>query len=319
MGEDLFWAFGGGGGGSFGIVLAWKIKLVRVPATVTVFTVRRTLEQNATRLIHQWQYVAHKLPKEIKMSIGISRVKSSQDEKMTIQALFRSMFLGGIDKLVPLMKERFPELGLEKEDCTEMSWAESNLYFSQARIGVPLEALLGRSQKSALSKLFFKAKSDFVKEPIPKMAFEGLWPKFFEEEAKSALMVLVAWGGKMDEILETETPYPHRAGNIYSILYVVNWEEKENTYSKRYVSWMRRVYKYMKPYVSKSPREAYVNYRDLDIGTNNNNKNKNLARASIWGLKYFKNNFNRLVHVKTTIDPENFFRNEQSIPPLSSS
>ncbi|MBA0806415.1 hypothetical protein Gohar_005869, partial [Gossypium harknessii] len=38
MGEDLFWAIRGGGGGSFGVVLAWKLKLVAVPAIVTVFT-----------------------------------------------------------------------------------------------------------------------------------------------------------------------------------------------------------------------------------------------------------------------------------------
>lgn len=45
MGEDLFWAIRGGAGASFGIILSWKIKLVPVPATVTVFTVGRTLEQ----------------------------------------------------------------------------------------------------------------------------------------------------------------------------------------------------------------------------------------------------------------------------------
>ncbi|KAF2551046.1 hypothetical protein F2Q68_00035728 [Brassica cretica] len=28
MGEDMFWAIKGGGGASFGIILAWKIKLV---------------------------------------------------------------------------------------------------------------------------------------------------------------------------------------------------------------------------------------------------------------------------------------------------
>jgi len=31
MGEDLFWAIGGGGGASFGVIVAWKIKLVPVP------------------------------------------------------------------------------------------------------------------------------------------------------------------------------------------------------------------------------------------------------------------------------------------------
>jgi FAD/FMN-containing dehydrogenase len=61
MGEDMFWAIRGGGGASFGVIVSWKIKLVHVPSIVTVFTVPRTLEQNATKLIHKWQYVASKI------------------------------------------------------------------------------------------------------------------------------------------------------------------------------------------------------------------------------------------------------------------
>ena len=40
MGEDLFWAILVGGGASFGVIIAWKIKIVTVPQTVTVFTVQ---------------------------------------------------------------------------------------------------------------------------------------------------------------------------------------------------------------------------------------------------------------------------------------
>ncbi|MBA0621887.1 hypothetical protein Godav_007470, partial [Gossypium davidsonii] len=161
MGEDLFWAIRGGGGGSFGIVLAWKLKLVTVPAIVTVFTVSKT-------------------------------VNSSEDEeKMTIQASFTSVFLGSIEELIPLMEEKFPELGLVKEDCLEMSWAESNLYSFLYVLRSPSETLLNRNQKSSISKTFFKAKSDFVKQPIPESAFEGLWSKFYEDEAKSASMLFV--------------------------------------------------------------------------------------------------------------------------------
>ncbi|MBA0881244.1 hypothetical protein Goshw_005123, partial [Gossypium schwendimanii] len=318
MEEDLFWAIRGGGGGTFGIVLAWKLKLVAVPANVTVFTVRKTLEQNATKLVHRWQSIAHKFPKEMYPSIAIARVNSNEDEeKMTIQASFTSMFLGSIEELIPLMEEKFPELGLVKEDCLEMSWAESNLYTSLYILRSPSETLLNRNQKSSISKTFFKAKSDFVKQPIPEPAFEGLWSKFYEDEAKSASMLFVGFGGKMDEILETEYPYPHRAGNLYTILYTVDWEEKENINSEKFMSWMRRVYNYMTPYVSQSPREAYINYRDLDIGTNKiNNSKRSYAKARVWGVKYFKNNFNRLAKVKTIVDPQNFFRHEQSIPPL---
>ncbi|KAL7175757.1 hypothetical protein ACSBR2_029363 [Camellia fascicularis] len=53
MGKDLFWAVRGGGGASFEVVLSFKIKLVPVPETVTVFRVEKTLDQNATEIVHR--------------------------------------------------------------------------------------------------------------------------------------------------------------------------------------------------------------------------------------------------------------------------
>ena len=69
MGEDLFWAIRGGGGGSFGIVVAWKVKLVPVPATVTICSAKRSLEEDAIKLIDQWQYVANKLEEDLFLAI----------------------------------------------------------------------------------------------------------------------------------------------------------------------------------------------------------------------------------------------------------
>ncbi|MBA0564142.1 hypothetical protein Golob_009099 [Gossypium lobatum] len=143
MGEDMFWAIRGGGGGSFGVVLAWKTNSVPVPANLTVFRVHRMLDQNATN-----------------SSVAVRT-----------------------DKLLQLMEEKFPQLGLMKEDCLEMSWAESDLYFEQFPIGAPLETLLGRNHKSALSKSFFKAKSDFVKQPMAQV---------LQGRSKSTAMVFVA-------------------------------------------------------------------------------------------------------------------------------
>ncbi|XP_071679224.1 uncharacterized protein [Lolium perenne] len=55
MGRDVFWAIrGGGGGGSFGIVLSWKVKLVPVPPTVTVFTVAKSVEEGAVDILAKW-------------------------------------------------------------------------------------------------------------------------------------------------------------------------------------------------------------------------------------------------------------------------
>uniref|UniRef100_A0A6N2K6D7 FAD-binding PCMH-type domain-containing protein n=1 Tax=Salix viminalis TaxID=40686 RepID=A0A6N2K6D7_SALVM len=65
MGEDLFWAITGGGGSSFGVVLAYKIKIVRVPEMVTVFRVQRTVDQNATDILEQWQQVAYNIDDDL--------------------------------------------------------------------------------------------------------------------------------------------------------------------------------------------------------------------------------------------------------------
>ena len=191
MGEDLFWAIRGGGGGSFGIVLAWKLNLVSIPTTVTVFTATRTLEQNAIKLIHRWQYIAHELPDEIYSSASLIR---AQDGNKTVLASFNSLFLGGIDELVPLMQERFPELGLVKEDCIEMSWIESILYVGQIQ-NESLEILLDRNFRTPLNSSFYKVKSDYVKEPIPEIGLKGLWSRFSEEEAESTVVAFLLMGG----------------------------------------------------------------------------------------------------------------------------
>ena len=76
MGEDLFWAIRGGGGGSFGIVVAWKIKLVSVPATVTMCNTYRNLKGDGIKLVHQWQYVANKLDENLFLGIILTGILS---------------------------------------------------------------------------------------------------------------------------------------------------------------------------------------------------------------------------------------------------
>ncbi|KAF4376943.1 hypothetical protein F8388_022659 [Cannabis sativa] len=314
MGEDLFWAIRGGGAASFGIVLAWKIRLVPVPSTVTTFIVNRDLGQNETmKLVNKWQYIADKLDDDLVILIRFSTVNSTQNNKVILQAQFLSLFLGGVDNLLSLMEKSFPEFGLKREDCNEMSWIESVSYFAGFPIGAEMENLLNRTQQWLFS---FKGKLDYVKKTIPENVLKTMLEKLYEEDVGVGFFQLFPYGGKMNEISESEIPFSHRAGNLYKILYYAQWVQKPGD-DDGSINWPRSVYNYMTPYVSKSPRSAYVNYRDLDLGKNNDKGPTSYTQASIWGRKYFgKDNFKRLVHVKTKVDPQNFFRNEQSIPPL---
>ena len=49
------------------------------------------------------------------------------------------------------------------------------------------------------------------------------------------------------------------------ILWLTSLESGDSATDK-HIGWVRRLYNFMTPNVSKYPREAYVNYRDLDLG-----------------------------------------------------
>jgi FAD/FMN-containing dehydrogenase len=308
MGEDLFWAIRGGGGASFGVILSWKIKLVAVPEIVTVFRVEKTLEQGATDIVHQWQYVADKIHEDLFIRVVVLPV--NKKPRQTIKAKFVALFLGTAKDLIALMDQSFPELGLQLEDLIEMTWIESVLYWSNYPTGTSPDVLLDRQPQSEKSS---KKKSDYVQNPISKKDLEGIWKKMMEQ--KRPALTLNPYGGKMSEISESETPFPHRAGNKYKIQYSVTWKEEGVEDLNQNLDRIRRLYDYMTPYVSRSPRGAYLNYRDVDLGINGVG-NASYAEARAWGTKYFKGNFDRLVEVKTAVDPDNFFRYEQSIPSL---
>ncbi|PWA88752.1 cannabidiolic acid synthase-like 1 [Artemisia annua] len=232
MGEDLFWVIRGGGGGSFGIVVAWKVNLVHVPDKVTVFSVSKTLEQGGSDLFNKWQSIGSKLSKDL---------------------FIRVIILPG------------------------------------------------------------STGGDYVKAPIPKERLQDIWNWMLEDD--NPILIMEPHGGRMDEIGETSTPYPHRKGYLYNIQYFQNWENSDA--SDKHISWMRRMYTNMTPYVPKNPRSTYVNYRDLDLGENKNANNTSYSEAAMqWGSKYFGNNFRKLALVKGVVDPQNFFYFEQSIPPL---
>ncbi|CAN1226723.1 Berberine bridge enzyme-like 15 [Linum grandiflorum] len=302
MGEDVFWAIRGGAGGSFGVIVAWKLKLVAVPATVTVFTVPKTLEQGATKILYKWQQVAHTLDDDLFIRVIISTAPIANTTKRTVSTAYN----GTIDKLIPIVNHTFPELGLKAENCTEMTWGESTLEFA-VKSGSAIEALLDKTQ---MFKAKFKAKTDFVTmDPISETGLEEIWKMMLEEDVP--IVVLEPLGGVMNEISESETPFPHRKGHLYNIQYLVKWEGGGVEDETKHLGWMNKVYNYMEPHVSKSPRAAYLNYRDLDLGEKSAT---GFSAAKGWGEKYFKGNFERLCKVKSVVDPEDFFRNEQSIP-----
>ncbi|CAN0907443.1 Berberine bridge enzyme-like 26 [Linum grandiflorum] len=229
----------------------------------------------------------------------------------------KGLYVGKTENLMTEMKQRFPELELTEEDCQEMSWIESTIYFSGYPRNASYDVLLDSRSNPPLQIQKFKAKSDYLETVLPLTALQGLWKLLYEiEMGPVTFFQIVPHGGRMSRISDSSIPYPRRAENRYKIQYYAGWFGEDKQVDERHLGWIRRLYKFMRPFVSKKPRGAYANSRDLDLGINNPGNFTSYKQAKVWGKKYYKHNFERLARVKAAIDPANFFRNEQSVPPL---
>ncbi|KAM0019915.1 putative tetrahydroberberine oxidase [Helianthus debilis subsp. tardiflorus] len=304
-GEDLYWAIRGGGGGSFGVILSYTVTLVPVPAVNTVFRIMKTQAENAAALVSKWQEVMPNIDDDLFIRILLQPV--TVNKKKTGRATFIAHYLGDKNKLVELMDKNFPELGLKRENCIEVSWIQSILYWANFDVNTTKpEILLDRHSDSVN---FGKRKSDYVQTPISTSGMTSIFNKLVELGKLGFVFNL--YGGRMYEIAADATPFPHRAGNLFKIQYSVNWNDADPVLEANYLNQSRVMYEFMTPFVSKNPRGAFLNYRDLDIGVMSKNS---YSEGEVYGEKYFMGNFERLVKIKTAVDPDNFFRNEQSIP-----
>ncbi|KAK1402419.1 Reticuline oxidase [Heracleum sosnowskyi] len=321
MGEDVFWAIRGGGGGNWGIIFAWKIMLVRVPKVVTVLSVARPqhTKHQVENIIQQYQNVVHDLDDQFQLLVFVSSglVPESNEIAVIIQGLYQ----GPRSKAISILTDSFAAMEIKEEECKEMSWIESVDYLSDFSGGQG--SISSLKQRYFEGKSYFKTKSDYVRKPIPPVGIKILID-FLQKQPK-AYALFEPYGGFMERTRSDAIAFPHRKGNIFSIEYTITWDEMDDQSgkSKKHMNWIRRFYDAMAPFVSSNPRAAYVNYMDLDLGHviqdfGSTSRASPVDMARAWGDKYFLKNYDRLVKAKTIIDPRNVFRHQQSLPPLIS-
>ncbi|CAL5008323.1 unnamed protein product [Urochloa decumbens] len=314
MDADVFWAIRGGGGGSWGVVYSWKLQLVTVPETVTVIGLdRRGPADDIAGLVHKWQSVGPNLPDEYYVSPKIYFAsKATNGGNLTMS--FTSQVLAPKREAFAVLTKAYPELYLTESELSEMNWVEAAVKFAVVKSVADLT-----SRQIGIGE-YAKRKSDYVQAPILRQDMVKIM-RYMTTAPTEGSIQLAPYGAAMARTGSGETPFPHRAGFLYSVQYAVDWKAAENGHAGEFMGWLREFYEFMEPYVSKNPRGAYVNYVDLDLGVNNwtsvtGSAADSVSHAASWGRRYFLNNFDRLVRAKSKIDPGNVFNNAQSIPPL---
>jgi hypothetical protein len=158
--------------------------------------------------------------------------------------------------------------------------------------------LAGESPHGTLGRASFRAKSDYMNEPLKRAGIEtalGWIERVPAAGFGSGSLILDSYGGAINRVKPGATAFVHRNA-ICSGQYLAYWYSPAG--AKGATAWIRGFHAAMRPHVSGF---AYQNYIDRDLTS--------------WRHAYYGANYERLRAVKRQFDPDWFFRFPQAIEP----
>jgi FAD/FMN-containing dehydrogenase len=273
---DLYWAFRGGGGGSFGVATEFKIGAFPLAGAV-VFGVTWTLSQaKAAALFAAWQAWAPNAPSTI---TSIMRVGPNGGGSIMMRCIGQS-----VGTETELRNQLHPLLALA---APSKPLSVHSLSFIKA-----VDHFAG---DLSYQSVYMKAKSDYVMAPLDSAAIHDVMAATAAIPVGGIVLLCDAYGGKIADVASDATAFVHRAGAQYCIQYYSEWLRAADTAA--HLANVAKVYAAMRPHM---PGYSYVNYCDLDL--------PDYAQA------YWGDNLPRLMAVKAACDPQNLFRHAQSVP-----
>jgi hypothetical protein len=297
---DLYWACRGGGGGNFGIATAFSFSVDPIPA-VSLFTLEWPWAA-AGQVLGSWLQWLPSAPDELwancqLLSEGAAGGGSGLVVKVTgvfagqpaacqaaLQPLLRAVGSAPTDNFVgpeSYLRAMFVEAGCEGNTL--------------AQCRLPSEGPQGILPRAA-----FAAKSCYVTGPLPSAGIDAVISSVTNLDGSDpdvgGGMVFDAYGGAIGRVGAGDTAFVHRDA-LACIQLSVNWGPGAATTTvDGALSWLSGAHSKLGPYST----GAYQNYIDPEL-TN-------------WQQAYYGDNLSRLMSVKSTYDPDDFFHFAQSIP-----
>ena len=233
---DLFWACRGGGGGSFGVVTAYRLHLIEL-ASVFTFNIKlpQLSVQRAAAIMKEWQAWAPHAPQSIDSNLVIAKDPS-----------------GGI-----VLRCAGQSIGSSQELQRELKFLSSALPERRGYLD-SITYFAGGQKGWNYPSYAMKGKSDYATAPLTDA---GLSTLMNEVSSSAGIYVICnSYGGAISNAAPDATAFAHRNGTLYCLQYGTDWTDPADTPQR--LSEMRRCYAAMRPYVSGA---SYVNYCDLDL------------------------------------------------------
>lgn len=268
---QLFWACRGGGSGSFGVVTRLGFHLNPVNQ-VRVFTLhwRVGSAPEVLRAFQEWAVqVSDNLSSHLTLNATPTGLKSVR---------LSGQFTGTRAALESALRPLLGIGGLQSRTDVSMPFIKAVHHFAGSDNPPPV---------------LFKAKSDFMKEPLSDEGIQTLL-RSMRLVPGAVSVIFDNYGGAINRVASDATAFFHRRPTIACVQYYTQWSSPSATPQR--LAGMRALYAAMRPHMSGG---AYFNYCDLDLAD--------------WPRAYWGDNLERLKQVKRAFDGGNLFNHPQSI------
>jgi hypothetical protein len=277
---DLFWACRGGGGGNFGVVTELTFATHPV-AMVSRYEIEWPWAQ-AEQAVTAWQAFAPHAPDGLFSVLDLIATDPSAPGARA-HVVSGGQFFGSEADLTSLIQPLASTGTPMRVRTFTLSYFDAVLHWAGCR----------DSGACTDRRIAFKAKSDYVNNPLPAIGIKQLVAGVEARQGTGlGALYLDPYGGAINRVPKSQTAFVHRDA-LYSIQYTAQWSGS----ATQSLAWLDGLYAQMRPYVSGF---AYQNYIDPQLRD--------------WQHAYYGSNLSRLKAVKRKVDPKNAFRFPQSIP-----
>ena len=278
--DDLLWACQGGGGGSFGIVTSFRFRVHPVRSSTRFFL--SWPWSQAEEVLAAWQSWAPSAPDAVDSILNLSTNPGQPFVHCVGQYLGSPGPLSGL--LAPIRRVGSPSVSVVQD-----SWLNVQKWMA----GCSGQTV---NQCLAFQPTLFAGKSHYFRQSIPASGRAAVVQAINQAQGLpgGGALILDAYGGAINRVAPGATAFVHRQERFSGQFYA-SWGSSRNQGTM--ISWLRGFHAAMSRYAS---GYAYQNYIDFE--------------QSNWQHAYYGSNFDHLVDVKTTYDPNNVFRFAQSIP-----
>ncbi len=285
--SDLFWACRGGAGGSFGINTEFTYTLVEAPQQdVSFYRYEWMGADAATEAMQVFHQVLASAPPALNAVVMTEATESDPDPRKALHTMTRGAYIGPVEELAELVAP-LTAIGNKTVDTLQAMrfWDIQRMIATQE----PEQHNFGDMSRYANDIPADDLLADIVDlvADCPQRS----------DDANGSFWSLGWVSGKVADYGRTDTAYVHRDALTLLRPTTVWPDGSPDSVGDELNAWTKSVIDLISP---STPDQSYQNF-----------PNRDLER---YLTQYYAENLDRLVDVKTAVDPDNMFNNPQSVP-----